>query len=74
MSLEQKIEVMLTPPIQELGIGIVRVHISGSNRKVLEIMIERLDGESVKIEDCVRVSKEVSAFLDVDDPIQGHTR
>lgn len=71
MSVEQKIEAMLALPLEELGIGIVRVQISGSNRKVLEIMIERLDGESVKIADCVKVSREASAFLDVDDPIQG---
>jgi ribosome maturation factor RimP len=71
MSLEQKIEAMLTLPLRELGVDIVRVQISGSNRKVLEIMIERLDGESVTIADCVKASKEASAFLDVDDPIQG---
>lgn len=71
MSLEQKIEGMLTLPLQELGVDIVRVKISGSQRKVLEIMIERIDGEPVKMEDCVRVSRETSAFLDVDDPIDG---
>lgn len=71
MSLEQKIEGMLTPPLQDLGVSIVRVKISGSQRKVLEIMIERIDGQSVRIEDCVKVSRETSAFLDVDDPIDG---
>ncbi len=71
MSVEQKIEAMLTLPLTELGLGIVRVQISGSQRKVLEIMIERLDGQSVNIADCVKASKESSAFLDVDDPIQG---
>lgn len=71
MSLENKIEALLTLPLTELGLSIVRVQISGSQRKVLEIMIERLDGESVRIADCVKASKEASAFLDVDDPIQG---
>jgi ribosome maturation factor RimP len=71
MSLEQKIEALLTPPLTELGLAIVRVQISGSQRKVLEIMIERLDGEAVKMKDCVKASRETSAFLDVDDPIQG---
>jgi ribosome maturation factor RimP len=71
MSLEQKIEAMLTAPLGELGLDIVRVQISGSQRKVLEIMIERKDGEPVKMQDCVKASRETSAFLDVDDPIQG---
>ncbi len=71
MSVEQKIEAMLTAPFQELGLSIVRVQISGSQRKVLELMIERLDGDAVKMQDCVRASREASAFLDVDDPIQG---
>lgn len=71
MSVEHKIEEMLTPPFEELGLSIVRVQISGSQRKVLELMIERLDGEAVKMQDCVMASREASAFLDVDDPIEG---
>lgn len=71
MVLEQKIEEMLEQPLRELGVNIVRVKISGSQRKVLEIMIERIDAEPVRIEDCVKVSRETSAFLDVDDPIDG---
>lgn len=71
MSVETRIEEMLTAPLGDLGLSIVRVQVSGSQRKVLEIMIERLDGEAVKIQDCVRASRETSAFLDVEDPIHG---
>lgn len=71
MSVEIQIEKMLTSPFMELGLSIVRVQISGSQRKVLELMIERIDGEAVKMQDCVQASREASAFLDVEDPIQG---
>ena len=39
--------------------------------RTLQIMIERLDGASVSIDDCERVSKMVSVSLDVHNPIRG---
>lgn len=71
MSIETQIETLLTPPLEELGIGIVRITMHGAQRKVVEIMIEKLDESPVKVEDCVRASKESATFLEVEDLIKG---
>ena len=53
-----------------LGFDIVRVRFLGNARPVLQIMAERSDGTMI-IEDCARLSREISAHLDVADPIAG---
>jgi ribosome maturation factor RimP len=42
----------------------------GGKRKTLQIMAERPDG-GMDIEDCARLSRELSDFLERQDPIQG---
>ena len=42
----------------------------GGRRAVLQIMAERPDG-GIEVEDCARISRAVSAVLDVEDPISG---
>lgn len=71
MILEQKIIELLTPSLEDLGLSIVRLQVSGTHRKELEVMVERLDGQPVRMDDCIRASKEASAFLDVEDLISG---
>jgi ribosome maturation factor RimP len=67
---------LLEPAAQSLGYQIVRLKMTGRpGTKVsaaqLQIMIERADGGSVHVDDCARLSREVSALLDVSDPIGG---
>lgn len=69
MSVIEKIEKLLEAPLEEFGLSIVRVSLDGSQHKTLEILVERLDGQSVSIDDCVRASREASAHLDVADLI-----
>ena len=64
------IETIVREPLLALGYGIVRVRLRGSTQKTLELMIEREDGKPVRMEDCVRASREASAHLDVADPIE----
>jgi len=52
-----------------MGYDIVRVLISGKERRVLQIMAERQSDGGMSVEDCTRVSREVSALLDVEVPI-----
>jgi ribosome maturation factor RimP len=65
-----KIENILREPLQALGYEIVRIQFRGSQRKTLELMIERQDGEPIRVEDCVHASHEASAHLDIADPIE----
>lgn len=70
MDLLNRIEEIIEEPLAARGYGIVRVQLSGGKRKVLQIMIERLDGIAVNIDDCSVVSRLVSVLLDVQDPIK----
>lgn len=69
MSLEQRIEDILTPALLKKGFRVVRVQIQGSKRKTLQVMIERIDGINITIDDCTLASHTISVLLDVDDPI-----
>ncbi|WP_374309627.1 ribosome maturation factor RimP [Dongia sp.] len=71
MSLTDHIADLIAPSIEALGYEVVRVTLAGSQRKVLQIMAEPQDGRVMSVEDCARVSRAVSAILDVEDPISG---
>lgn len=71
MDLGTRIQSLIEPALDHLGYSIVEVLLNGSKRLTLDIKIERLDGVPVSIDDCVRASREISALLDVEDPIEG---
>jgi len=65
------IEGLIAPAAAAMGLDIVRVLLSGSRRARLQIMAERADGSSMNVDDCARLSRAISAILDVEDPIAG---
>ncbi len=65
-----RIEAAIAPAAEALGFELVRVRFGGGARPVLQIMAERENGE-MSVEDCARLSRTVSALLDVEDPIAG---
>ncbi|MBK8160482.1 MAG: ribosome maturation factor RimP [Rhodospirillaceae bacterium] len=71
MPLTDHIADLISPSIEALGYELVRVTLAGNTRKVLQIMAEPKDGRVMSVEDCARVSRAVSAILDVEDPISG---
>jgi ribosome maturation factor RimP len=66
----KSIESLIEPALQDLGYHLVTVMLVGTKRLKLQILIERIDGNPVSINDCVRASRELSALLDVADPIE----
>ncbi|MHA1113626.1 MAG: ribosome maturation factor RimP [Alphaproteobacteria bacterium] len=66
-----RIEKIIGPSITAMGYGIVRVDLAGDRHRVLQIMVERDDGATMTVDDCSKISRAVSALLDVDDPIAG---
>ncbi|MAZ04018.1 MAG: ribosome maturation factor RimP [Sneathiella sp.] len=70
MSAVDRIEALIAPPLVDMGYELVRVRLTGSDKKVLQIMAEKADG-TMTIEGCTEVSQMVSALLDVEDPISG---
>ncbi|MDE2488612.1 MAG: ribosome maturation factor RimP [Alphaproteobacteria bacterium] len=62
---------LLDPVAEAAGYGIVRLRLmGGSERRRLQIMAERPDGEML-IEDCAKLSRTLSEVLDAADPISG---
>ncbi len=68
-TLEQKIWNILEPVAANLGYDIVKISMQGSNRKVLDIAIDKKDGSAVTIKDCKTASNNFSAILDVEEVI-----
>ncbi|MBX9634344.1 MAG: ribosome maturation factor RimP [Magnetospirillum sp.] len=71
MDLQQRLEVLIAPPLEGLGYELVRVVLQGRTRPTLQIMAERKDGKGMTVDDCADISRSISALLDVEDPIQG---
>lgn len=70
--LERRIENLLAPAAEGLGYELVRVMLAGGGRDGrLQVMAERRDGGAMRVEDCERLSRAISAILDVEDPIDG---
>ncbi len=68
-TIEQQIIDAVQDNLKDIGFDLVKVTLKGSTHKVLEILIDRLDGEKVNIIDCRNSSRIISALLDVEDII-----
>lgn len=69
---QHEIEALITPAIQALGLELLGAeYIASASSALLRIYIDA-PGRLVTIEDCEVVSREVSALLDVHDPIEAH--
>ncbi|MFO6426013.1 ribosome maturation factor RimP [Escherichia coli] len=66
-TLEQKLTEMITAPVEALGFELVGIEFIRGRTSTLRIYIDSEDG--INVDDCVHVSHQVSAVLDVEDPI-----
>lgn len=66
-----KLEELAAPSLAHLGYEIVRITLQGGDVKTVQVMAERADRQSMTIDDCEKISRTVSALLDVEDPFQG---
>ncbi|MCW8914286.1 MAG: ribosome maturation factor RimP [Magnetovibrio sp.] len=69
MDLAKRIADMIAPTIEDLGFEVVRVQLTGAKHPRLQVMAERIDGTGIDVEDCAKISRSISAILDVEDPI-----
>ncbi|MFV0597773.1 ribosome maturation factor RimP [Shewanella sp.] len=67
-TLESRLADMLTVPVEALGFQLWGIeYVQAGKHSILRVFI---DGENgINIEDCANVSRQVSAVLDVEDPI-----
>jgi ribosome maturation factor RimP len=69
--IKDEIALLITPVITELGYEFWACeYLSQGRHSLLRIYIDKPGG--IGLEDCEKVSKQVSAILDVEDPIQGN--
>ncbi len=68
MAIVDKVEQLIEAPVESLGYELVGVeYIKGGDDNILRIYIDAEQG--ISIEDCERVSHQVSGILDVEEPI-----
>lgn len=66
-----RLQNMLQPGAAALGFEVVAVEITGGEGSaVLRVYIDGPDG--VTVDNCAKVSRQISAILDVEDPISGN--
>lgn len=66
---EERIAAMSEPVLAELGLELVRVRVMGSQRPLLQIMLEKVGGAPTDVEDCASFSRLLSPILEAEDPI-----
>ncbi|HET7557211.1 MAG TPA: ribosome maturation factor RimP [Rhodanobacteraceae bacterium] len=67
----QALATRIAPALDELGLECLGIEwVPGRGEGLLRLYIDR-DGEPVTVDDCEAASREVSALLDVEDPIAG---
>ena len=68
--LDEHIKDLLYLRLKKLGYHIIRVKTTKVGpKKTLQIMAERTKDRKMNLEDCTFLSKEISSFLEIDDPI-----
>lgn len=71
MAASDKLKALIGPLVEDLGYEFVGVEYqSNPKNRLVRIYIDR-EQTGVGIEDCERVSREVSALMDVEEPIPG---
>ena len=66
----QQLRMLIEPVVDQNGFELVDVELGGTSRQQLvRVFIYRSEG--VSIEDCVRMSRALSAMFDIEDPMPG---
>ncbi len=69
---ERRIAKYIEPAITDLGYDLVSLRIIGSQKlQTLQIMAENPETQTLDLDGCTKISRAVSALLDVEDPFAG---
>jgi ribosome maturation factor RimP len=69
-AMTEELKAIIEPVADAMGFEVVRISFGGGGRPILQVMAERPDG-TMTVEDCTRLSRELSVFLDVENPVPG---
>ena len=67
--IDERILALADPIAKDLGLTIVRLRVMSGKRRIVQIMAERISDGLMEVGDCVKLSRELSAVLEVEDPI-----
>lgn len=67
-AIDRRIAEIITPVVEDMGFEVVRVRLMSGKETILQIMVQRPDGQ-IEVDECGQVSTAISATLDVEDPI-----
>ncbi len=67
-AIDKRLAGIVQPVIEDLGFELVRIRLMSGKKIILQIMAERPNG-GIEVDDCAKISTEVSAILDVEDPV-----
>ena len=70
-ALEQKIDKIIRPTIEEMGFALVWLEFAGG---ALQIYAENPETGNLTLQNCTDISREISPLLEVEDPIEGKYR
>lgn len=71
MAVSDRLQTLLEPVIDDLGYELVGVeYLPNPKNRVVRVFIDR-DPDGIGVEDCELVSREVSALMDVEEPVPG---
>lgn len=66
-TLEQKLTALISAPVEALGYELVGIEFIRSHTSILRVYIDSENG--INVDDCADVSHQISAVMDVEDPI-----
>ena len=67
-AIDRRLAEIVTPTIEAMGYELVRIRLMGGKSHTLQIMADKPEG-GIVVQDCADISTNVSAVLDVEDPI-----
>ena len=68
-NIDERILALAEPIAADLGLNIVRIRVMAGKRRTVQIMAERLSDGLMSVENCADLSRELSAIMEVEDPI-----
>lgn len=67
-ALDKRLAEIVAPIIEDMGFELVRLRMQGGKTATLQVMADKAEG-GIEVDDCARISTDLSAVLDVEDPI-----
>jgi len=68
-NIDERILALAEPIAADMGLRIVRVRVMSGKRRTVQIMAERISDGQIAVDQCANLSRELSAIMEVEDPI-----